>query len=369
MKQRNTKFVIALLIGLLLIAIVPAQAQDEGPIVLTFAAYTVPREAYGDIIPLFQTFYQGETGRQVIFQESYLASGAQSRAVAGGFEADVVALSLENDVKRLVNADLITHNWQDNPYNGFVSTSVVILVTRPGNPFGIEDWDDLAQEGLEVVTPDPATSGGAQWNVLGAYGAALRGQVEGYEGSLDGGDQFLRDLFTNVSVMDISGRESYLTFESGVGDVAITYENEYYASLAAGGEGEIVYPTSTILIENPVAVVDTYADAHGPDNRAAAEAFVNFLYTPEVQAIFAERGFRAPVEIPEGVDTSVHTVETSDAITAQATAQITALNDERFPAIENLYTADQFGGWAEIGSTIFGDEGSFTALIAEVKGQ
>ncbi len=201
----------------------------------------------------------------------------------------MVALSLEADVKRLVDAGLITHDWKDNPYNGMVSTSVAVLVVRPGNPQGIRTGRIWRKPGIEVITPDPATSGGAQWNVMAAYGAAFRGQVAGYAAGDDGARQFLRDLFNNVSVMDASGRDSFLTFENGIGDVAITYENEYYAGDGAGGDYTIIYPTSTILIENPVALVDTYADKHG--TREVTQAFIDFLYRPEIQAIFAEDGF------------------------------------------------------------------------------
>jgi len=329
-------------------------SAQEGPVVLTLAAYTTPREAYGTIIPLFQAQWAAEhDGQQVIFQESYLGSGAQSRAVAGGFEADIVALSLENDVKRLVDAGLITHDWKANPYGGIVSASEVVLVVRPGNPKGIADWADLAKEGVEVITPDAATSGGARWNVMGAYGAAFRGHVEGYEATQEGATQFLKDLFTNVSVMDPGARESVLTFVRGIGDVAITYENEYYASLAAGDEVEVVYPSSTLLIENPVAVVDSYVDKHG--TREAAEAFVNFLYTPEAQAAFNEAGYRPPV--PVAVEGS------------EATPEPVVLDEERFPTIEDQFTIADFGGWEEVTPAIFGDEGIYTLAIAEVKGQ
>jgi sulfate transport system substrate-binding protein len=351
--------VVFLLAALLVLSVGMVQAQDEGPIVVTLAGYAVPREAYGKIIPLFQRAWQEQTGQQVIFQESYLASGTQARAVAGGFEADIVALSHEDHVRRIQNAGLITHDWQDNPYNGMVTTSLAILVTRPGNPEGITDWHSLTQEGIEVITPDPATSGGAQWNVMGGYGAALRGQVEGYEAGEEGALQYITDLFTNVTVMDADGRESFLTFERGIGDVAITYENEYYAGVEAGGQYDIVYPRSTILIENPVAVVDAYVDAHG--TREVAEAFVEFLYTEEAQAAFAESGFRPPFQrvVPEGAAEG----------TAPELVPLFPLDETRFPAVEDLFTIEDFGGWEEVVPTVFGEEGVFTGMIAEVKGQ
>jgi sulfate/thiosulfate transport system substrate-binding protein len=358
------KFVILVLGLVALLSVGAAQAQDA--VTLTLAGYAVPREAYGKIIPLFQDYWRTQTGQEVTFQESYLASGAQSRAVIGGFEADIVALSLEQHVTNIANAGLITHDWQANGYNGMVSTSVAVLVVRPGNPLGITDWADLISTGAEVVTPDPATSGGAQWNVMAAYGAAYRGQVEGYEAGDAGAHQFITDLFTNVSVMDADGRESFLSFERGVGDAAITYENEYYAGTAAGGQYDVVYPSSTILIENPVALVDTYVDAHG--TREVAEAFINFLYTPEAQAIFAESGFRPPVTASVDAEATAEATVEADA-TAEPISFAFPLDEAKFPAITDLFTIQEFGGWSEVVPTIFGETGVFTQMIAEVKGQ
>jgi sulfate/thiosulfate-binding protein len=384
-------------LGLLLtLSVGVAQAQDS--ITLTLAAYTTPREAYAEIIPLFQAYWLEQSGQQVNFQESYLGSGAQSRAVAEGFEADVVALSLERDVTRLVDAGLVTHDWQGNDYNGMVTTSLVTFVVRPGNPEGINDWADLAREGIEVLTPDPATSGGAQWNIMAAYGAALRGHVEGYEATPDGAYQFLVGLLNNVSVLDPGARESVITFSQGVGDVLITYENEYYAGIAAGDQYDIVYPSSTILIENPVAVVDAYADAHGV--REAADAFVEFLYTPEVQAIFAAKGYRPPIA---GLDTSpdaaaepaatedaaatAEVVVTEEAVAtedAAATAEAGAteeaaapaslwpegaLDPAVFPPVADVFTVLEFGGWPQIGADFFSEGTIFAQAIAQAQSE
>ena len=193
--MHRPRIVLILLALLAFTAFAPVSAQEApSPVTLTLAGYAVPREAYGEIIPLFQAYWQEQTGQQVIVLESYQASGAQSRAVAGGFEADIVALSIEPDVTRLVDAGLVSEDWKDdNPYQGFATQSLVVLAVRPDNPRNIADWVDLVQEGVEVITPDPATSGGAQWNILGAYGAALRGHVPGYEGE-EGAANFLRAL-------------------------------------------------------------------------------------------------------------------------------------------------------------------------------
>jgi sulfate/thiosulfate transport system substrate-binding protein len=356
-KDCEMKKVLAILLLAFVLSASVTQAQDA-PITLTLGGYTTPREAYAEIIPLFQAYWREQHGQEVVFQESYLGSGAQSRAVAGGFEADVVALSLANDVTKLVDAGLITHDWTDTSTQGFVSTSLVALIVRPGNPLGIQDWADLTRDDVEVITPDPATSGGAQWNVLAAYGAALRGHVPGYEATDAGAFQFLVDVFSNVSVMDPGARESVITYANGIGDVLITYENEYYAGVAAGDQYDIVYPSSTILIENPVAVMDSYAAAHG--TQEVAQAFVEFLFTPAAQAIFAAHGFRPPIV----------TDETAAESTAEATEIAAsfwpegALDPEKFPAVPDIFTVAQFGGWPEIGANIFSDDGIFTQVLA-----
>jgi sulfate/thiosulfate-binding protein len=359
------RFLLFVVIVFVAASVAPAIAQDAPPpVTITLAGYAVPREAYGDVIPLFQQYWLEQTGQQVTVLESYQASGAQSRAIVGGFEADIAALSVEPDITRLVDAGLVSEDWKDdNPYEGFVSHSLVVLVVRPDNPLGISDWVDLTREGVEVITPDPATSGGAQWNILGAIGAARRGFVPGFEGE-EGSVEFLRALIRNIGVLDRDGRESFLTFERGIGDVAITYENEAYAGLAVGGEYEVIYPTSTLLIQNPVAVIDTYVDQHG--TREVAEAFVNFLWSDDAQRVFANRGFR-PVTptvraeyglVDEGVEV------TSDA----APSTIERNPDITFPAVEDVFTVAEFGGWAGARPTYFGEEGLFTQIIAEVQG-
>ncbi len=317
-------------------------APAGGPLTLTLAAYTTPREAYAELIPLFQQQWQEETGQQVEFEESYQGSGAQSRAIVEGFEADIAALSLEADVNRIVDAGLITNDWKATPYKGMVSTSIVSFAVRKGNPKGIHDWADLAKPGVEVLTPNPQTSGGAQWNMLALYGAAKRGFVEGVAKDDDAAAlEFMKAVLRNVTVMDKGARESIVTFEQGIGDVAITYENEVLVGQQNGQEYELVIPRSTILIENPVAVIDSYVDKHG--TREAAEAFVAFLFTPEAQTIFAEHGLRSP-----------------DPAVAEATA-------ERYPPVEDLWTIEYFGGWAEATPTYFGEDGIYTRAIAEVQ--
>jgi len=311
-------------------------------VTLTLGAYTTPREAYAELIPIFQAQWQEKTGQEVTFEESYLGSGAQSRAVVEGFEADVVALSLEADVTRIVDAGLITHDWKNGPTKGMVSTSVVAFAVRKGNPKGITDWHDLAQPALEILTPNPKTSGGAMWNILSLYGAAKRGFVEGVAKDDDAAAQaFLLSVLKNVTVMDKGARESITNFEQGVGDVAITYENEALVAQKGGQDYDFVLPQSSILIENPIAVVDTYVDKHG--SRDVAEAFVAFLLTKEAQEIFAQYGLRS-------VDPEV----------AAATA-------EQYPALADQFTIDEFGGWAAATPQFFGEEGIFTKVVTEAQ--
>ncbi len=259
---------------------------------VTIAAYTTPREAYGQaILPAFAAKWKAEHGEDLEFQESYQGSGAQARAVAEGFEADIVALSLEPDVRVVEKAGLITHDWTSGATHGMVSTSYAVIAVRPGNPKGIKDWADLAKPGVEVLTPNVRTSGGAMWNVAAIYGAAIRGHVEGVAANDPAAaEAFLASVLKNVKVMDKGARESMVTFEGGVGDAAITYENEVLVAQQAGKQIEYVLPKSTILIENPAAVVDTYAKKHG--NEEVAKALVEFLTTPEAQAAYRKYGLR-----------------------------------------------------------------------------
>lgn len=322
-------------------------APDGGaasPTKLILGAYTTPREAYGEIIPLFQAQWKAETGQDVTFEESYLGSGAQSRAVVEGFEADVIALSLEADVIRIQSAGLITHDWKSVGADGMVSTSIAVIGVRAGNPEGIADWIDLTKPDLEVLTPNPETSGGAMWNILALYGAALRGHVAGVPADdKAAAAQFLQGVLGNVSVMDKGARESITNFETGVGDAIITYENEILVGQQAGQDYEMITPQSTIRIDNPVAVVDTYVDKHG--TRAVAEAFVAFLFTPEAQNIFANHGLRS---VDEGV-------------AADTAAQ--------YPPVGDLFTIDYFGGWGTVGSEIFGEGGVYPTAIAGAQSQ
>jgi sulfate transport system substrate-binding protein len=318
-------------------------SSSGGATKITLGAYTTPREAYAKIIPMFKESWKKQTGQDVTFQESYQGSGAQSRAIVEGFDADVAALALEADINRIKKAGLITHDWKAGPHNGMVSTSIVAFAVRPGNPKGIKDWADLAKPGIEVLTPNPKTSGGAQWNIMGLYGAALRGNVAGVaKGDETAAQNYLKQVLKNVSVMDKGARESITNFEKGVGDVAITYENEVLVGQHKGEKLELVIPKSSILIENPIALVDSYVDKHG--NRKAVEAFIQFLFTPEAQKVFAETGGLRSV----------------DENVAKETAK-------SYPAVADLFTIKEFGGWSEVTPKFFGDSGIYSVVSAQVQ--
>ena len=288
---------------------------------LTLVAYTTPREVYEVLIPAFAKTRRGAGSR---FDQSYGSSGEQSRAVESGLPADIVALSLEPDVTRLVDAGLVAEDWSDDAHDGMVSRSVVVLAVRQGNPKEIDGWDDLLRDDVEVITPNPFTSGGARWNVMAAYGAQLE---EGR--SEEQAVEYLGRLFANVSVQDKSARESLQTFTGGKGDVLIAYENEAITAQQKGEKLDYLIPDETILIENPIAVLEGAP--------AQARAFVDFLRTRESQEVFAEKGYRSILD--ELVD------------------------EERYPAPETLFTIADLGGWPEVQESFFDREEGIMAEI------
>ena len=303
------------------------QAAGEGETKLTLVAYSTPREAYEELVAAFR---KTTAGRDVSFDQSYGSSGEQSRAVEQGLPADVVALSLAPDVTRLVEARLVEADWSEDEHGGMVAESVVVLAVRKGNPKGIDGWEDLTRKGVEVITPNPFTSGGARWNVMAAYGAQLeRGR------SKEEAVRYLRELFRHVPVQDKSAREALQTFTSGKGDVMIAYENEVIMAQQKGEELDYVVPDETILIENPVAVV---SESESPGK---AQAFVDFLRTPNAQRIFADHGYR-PV---------------NDEV----------LRERDFPQPAKLFTIDELGGWDEVMDTFFDrDSGIMVEIESEL---
>jgi len=286
---------------------------------LSLVAYSTPQEAYGKIERAFQATPQG---RNVTFTESYGASRDQSRAVAAGLGADVVAFSLEPDMTRLVKAGIVAPDSSRN-----VTHSVVVLVVRKGNPKHIKDWGDLTKPGVQVVTPNPFTSGGARWNVMAAYGAA---SAKGTDDAA--GQAYLGALFQHVAVQDDSARKSLQTFAGGKGDVLLAYENEAVFAQQHGQAIDYVIPDKTVLIENPVAV--TANSAHRPQ----AQAFVDFLFTPAAQRIFADAGYRP--------------------VTAGVGGKID------FATPPGLFTIADLGGWAAVNNRFFDPT---TGLLVDVE--
>jgi sulfate transport system substrate-binding protein len=311
---------------------------------LVLAAYTTPREVYGRaIIPAFQRHWQQQSGQTLQFQESYMGSGAQSRAVEGGFEADVVALSLEPDVLRLVNSGQISSSWNSDALGGMVSRSIVVIGVRRGNPLGVRDWQDLARSGIRVLTPNVKMSGGAMWNVMALYGAAIRGRIQGVPANDENAAiAFLASVLANVRIMDKGARESLLSFEKGLGDVIITYENEILLGRKAGKDYEYIVPAATVRIDNPAAVVDAHAAQHKALDVAAA--FVAFLRTPEVQAMYVTEGGLRPV-----------VSDLAPALTAH------------FPAVTDLFTVADLGGWPSVVPALFGTGGVYDKALAAAR--
>jgi sulfate/thiosulfate-binding protein len=297
-----------------------SEASSDGAR-LTLVAYSTPREVYGQ---LTRDFSKTPEGQGVSFDESYGSSGEQSRAVESGLAADVVAFSLAPDVERLVEAGLVEEGWDQDEHSGMVTSSVVVFAVRKNNPMGIETWDDLVKEGVEVIEPNPFTSGGARWNVMAAYGAQIK-QGKTHEQAV----KYLGELFKHVSVQDKSARESLQTFTGGKGDVLLAYENEAILAKEKGEELDYVVPQQTILIENPVAVTK--------DAPEQAAAFLDYIRSPEAQRVFGKAGYRPVNE---------------------------SLADEfQFPMPVDLFTIEDVGGWDEVQKKFFDREDGIMADI------
>jgi sulfate transport system substrate-binding protein len=292
-------------------------------------AYSTPQQAFEEgIIPAFQ---DSDGGSGVEFSTSFGSSGDQRRAVEAGQPADFLDLSLEPDMLSLVEAGKVAEDWNTGPTKGIITDSVVSISTRPGNPEGIESFDDLLTKDVEIITPNPATSGGAKWNIMAIYGS----QIEAGKSEQEALDA-VATVISKTSVLDDSARDSLQTFASGKGDVLIGYENEAIQAQDEGIDLEYVIPDSTILIENPAAVT---TEAQDPD---AAQAFLDFILTDEGQQIFADYGYR-PV-----------------------TESVLAENTDKFPEVPGLFTIADFGGWAKADEEFFNDEtGKVTQILRE----
>lgn len=316
-----------------------SSANTNRTVTLTIGGYSTIKDEFEAIFPLFQKEWKKKTGQTVEFKESYQGSGSQALNIINGFEADIAALSLEGDIDKIVKAGLITHEWKSAPYNGIITKSIAAFGVRAGNPKGIKDWTDLTNTGVQVLFPNPKTSGGARWDVNAIYGAGLKiSEEKTSKQDPAQAKELLSKIYKNVKSLDKSGEESMATFDKGVGDVIITYENELLDRIHSGKKYEEIVPKYTTSIENPAAIVDKYVDKHG--TRKVAEAFLNFLLTPAAQKIFTESGFRSVV--PEVAN-------------AYAT---------KFKQPEGLFDTNYLGGWTKVGNELYGDGGIWDQVVA-----
>src|SRR3954454_1628329 len=299
-------------------------ASSGGGAKLSLLAYSTPQEAYQALIPAFQ---KTSAGQGVSFSQSYGASGDQSRAVAAGLPADIVALSLAPDVDKLVEPGIVDSNWaKTTGDDGFVTDSVVVFVVRKGNPKRIKTWDDLVKPGVQVLTPNPFTSGGAKWNLMAAYGAQIK-QGKSPEEAL----AYLKSLLEHVPVQDKSGRESLQTFLNGKGDVSLSYENEAINAQQKGQDVDYVIPDQTILIQNPAAVTK--------DAKPAAAKFIQWLHTDAAQKTYAKHGYRPVVA--------------------------SLVDKQKFPTPKQLFKIDDLGGWSKVNDDFFDPTAGSVAKIEQ----
>jgi sulfate transport system substrate-binding protein len=313
-----------------------AQAAD---IALLNVSYDPTRELYKQVNEAFAKEWKSSTGQTVTINQSHGGSGKQARSVIDGLEADVVTLALADDIDAMAkNGNLVDPKWQSRlPHNSTPYTSTIVFLVRKGNPLKIKDWDDLVKPGVQIITPNPKTGGGARWNYLAAWGYAM----DKFNGDQNKIESFITALLRNVPVLDSGARGSTTTFaQRGIGDVLLTWENEAYLVTQEFGDNfQIVVPSESILAEPSVAVVDKVIDKHG--TRKVAEAYLNFLYSPAGQELEAQNHYRP------------------------RDPKVLEKHAQEFPKI-NLFTIDQkFGGWSKAQPTHFADGGTFDRLYAK----
>lgn len=324
-----------LIAALTILLSLPSMAHAK-TVELLNVSYDPTRELYEDYNKLFAAYWKEKTGDELKVNQSHGGSGKQARSVIDGLKADVVTLALAADIDAIAEkSKLLPTDWQGRlEHNSTPYTSTIVFLVRKGNPKGIKDWDDLVKEGVQVITPNPKTSGGARWNYLAAYGFALKKFGNDETQAQD----FLKALFKNVPLLDTGARGSTTTFvQRGIGDVLLAWENEAHLALAENGKGdfEIVAPSISILAEPPVAVVDKNADKKG--NLDLAREYLNYLYTPEAQELIGKHFYRP------------------------RDPQVAEKYAAQFPAIELLTIAD-FGGWKKVQIVHFDDNGVFDKI-------
>ena len=314
------------------------ETSSAAPVEILNVSYDPTRELYAEFNAACARSFEAKTGQKVVIQQSHGGAGAQARAVIDGLEADVVTLALAYDIDAIAASGLIDPAWQARlPQNSSPYTSTIVFLVRKGNPKGIKDWGDLVKPGIGVITPNPKTSGGARWNYLAAWEYARR-QANGDEAETR---EFIAALFENVPVLDSGARGSTNTFvQRRIGDVLLAWENEAYLALEeAKDQIEIVVPTLSVLAEPPVTVVDRNVDRKG--TRAVAQAYLEFLYTPEGQEIVAQHHYRP--RDPE----------------------VAAKYASSFAPVDLFTIDDAFGGWQSAQKTHFADGGTFDQIYAK----
>jgi sulfate transport system substrate-binding protein len=314
----------------------PPAAKAAGSLSILNVSYDPTRELYDDYNAVFASYWKKKTGQSVTVEQSNGGSGKQARAVIDGLQADVVTLGLAYDIDAIADkAKLLPENWQTRlPYKSTPYTSTIVFLVRSGNPKGIRDWDDLIKPGVSVITPNPKTSGGARWNFLAAWAYALSRKG----GNAASAKAFVTKLYKNVPVLDSGARGSTTTFvERGIGDVEIAWENDALLATNKLGPGkfQIVRPSMSILAEPPVALVDGVVAKKG--TRAIAQAYLEYLFTPQGQAIIARHYFRPRL----------------NSVARRFASQ--------FPAIK-MVDIDMFGGWRKAQAQFFADGGVFDQI-------
>jgi sulfate transport system substrate-binding protein len=321
MLKRTAAIVVPLLATALTLSACGSSSSGGSSKHVTLVAYSTPQGAFEALVPAFEAT---PAGKGVSFSQSFGPSGEQSRAVANGLHADVVNFSLEPDVERLVKSGQVQTSWNQNATKGMVTDSVAVIIVRKGNPKHIENWSDLVKSGVQLLTPNPFTSGSARWNVMAAYGAQLK------EGKTPAqAQEYLKALFHNVVSQDSSARNALQTFLAGRGDALIDYENEAISDQKKGADIEYVIPKDTIEIQNPIAVVG---------DSESAKKFVEYLISPAGQAIWVSKGYRPVISGVPGAS--------------------------KFPTPSGLFTIDSLGGWKTVTKQFFEPE---TGIVTKIE--
>lgn len=327
MKRRHLLLASAGLAGSL---IVPAFAQTPQPVELTLVSYAVAKPVFARLIPEFRKEWKAKTGQDVTFKESYGASGAQTRAILEGLQADILAQNLQANITPLVEKKLVSPNWERRlPNKAIPANSVMVIVTRPGNPKQIRSWKDLTRDGINVILINPKTSGNARWGILAGYGPILKAE------GANKANAYLKGLVRNVKTFANNGREATDTFiRNRIGDALVTFENEIiFTNDAIPRDHPYIAPSPNIQVDFPVTVIDSVVDKRG--TRKVAEAFTQFLFTPKAQQIYAELGYRP----------------FNDRVRRQYAKQ--------YQTVSRLFTIADFGGWGQVNKQLFADGALF----------